>query len=274
MGRRTKYFTLDAQRAAKSGQAQRYRQSEKYVLFIWLIDVMIDMQLAHRGKAAKSRANKRYYERKKTASTTAPIVHNGGGRAASELQVDIPEELLERGQKVLRASFSLADDEYGPTLGLWTSPYHFFPPAQYLLDALPRPPWQSKQGLWESRAAVLGVFQYAEVVTAATARYERWTTDPVDITQCRVAGELTRRVVGWTQLRESNWDMDAYTDVGDGRDLRELTLDWGAKLVCLLVDEWELCSHGLQEYKEAWEGKMLPWHRMVAQTKALYAAEV
>ncbi len=229
---------------------------------------MIDMASVCRGKAAKSRANQLYHERKKADTTVENAIH-------AQLGVEIPPELLRRGEVVLRASFALDEHEFGPTLGLWTSPYGFFPPPQYQLNALPRPPWLSKGGLWESRAAVLGAFQYTSVITAATTRYERWTLDPIENVQRRVTGEIARRVAAWVELRECDWDQDDYyEDDGDETDLRELALNWGAKLVYMLLDEWGIRSRGLHEYQEAWDTKNLPWHVMIAQSKALYAAEM
>ncbi|KAI0702838.1 hypothetical protein C8T65DRAFT_579058 [Cerioporus squamosus] len=225
MGRRPKYLTAEDRRAAKRAQAATYRRTEK-------------------GKATKSLSNKRYYTRKKAEQTVEDT-------SPAPLDVKIPDELRARGRKVLRACLALDDDEYGPTMGLWTSPYRFINPGVHNLYALPRPPWQSKRGLWESRVAVLGTFQYREVLTAGAARYERWISKPQDNIATPGDGEVMRRVAAWEELKDFEVEIE---DELDDTDVRELTLDWGAKIVCMLVEEWECRTRrGLQGYEDARE---------------------
>ncbi|TFK80128.1 hypothetical protein K466DRAFT_605591 [Polyporus arcularius HHB13444] len=239
MGRRAIHLTAEAKKAAKRAQAQNYRRSAK-------------------GKATKSRSNRRYYERQMDARDTE--------RSLAALEVEIPSDLFARAHGcTLRPCLAVAD--YGPLL--WPPPHRFFQPPTYMLDAMPWPPASSASGKWESRAAVLGSYQWREMIGRCGARMARWTTEPADILHREVTVEVFKRVAGWCALRDTELDVEEEEEY-----VREVALDWGAKLTSMLVEEWECRTRdGLKGYQEAGKAKRLPWQRFVTQTEQLYKSE-
>ncbi|OJT11034.1 hypothetical protein TRAPUB_12458 [Trametes pubescens] len=201
MGRRSKYLTADAKRAAKKAQAQLYRQTEK-------------------GKEARRRENKKQTDKQRA-------------RKLTWVGVLILLELYTRSQKTLRASFAVQDP--GPLMGLWTSPYEFAMPDVSLLPTIDGGN-RAKASIWNSCVAVLGAYQYGEVIETGWRCFEQWTADHLvlDEVEVQVKEEVVERLEAWVCLADSMTE--------DGRDVEvvEIGLDWGAKIIRMLVEEWEM----------------------------------
>ncbi|TFK88752.1 hypothetical protein K466DRAFT_598355 [Polyporus arcularius HHB13444] len=182
------------------------------------------------------------------------------------LDVTIPPAITARGKKTLRPC--LAVQEYGPLL--WVAPrYRCFQPPSYLLDSMPWPTTRSIGRVWETRAAVLGSYQWWMMLKDHKARAARWTTVPASGLHREVTVEVYKRVAGWIALKDSPDDAEE----GEAY-VRDVALDWGAKLICLLVEEWEFrTKDGLQAYVAAYKASKLPWQRFVTDTEHLFKSE-
>ncbi|EIW53787.1 uncharacterized protein TRAVEDRAFT_52911 [Trametes versicolor FP-101664 SS1] len=211
MGRRAKYLTADAKRAAKKAQAELYRQTEK-------------------GKEARRRENKRQNNKQQA-------------RKLTWVGVLVPLELYTRSQKTLRASFAV--QEPGPLLGLWTSPYEFAMPDVSSLPTIDGGK-RAKASVWNSCAAVLGAYQYGEVIETGWRRFEQWMADDLalDEIEAQVKEEVVGRVEAWVRLA------DSVTKDGPDVDVMTVGLDWGAKIIRMLVEEWEMRKDGDAGYRE------------------------
>ncbi|TFK81070.1 hypothetical protein K466DRAFT_604804 [Polyporus arcularius HHB13444] len=283
MGRKAIYFTLEEKKAAKRLQAQAYRRSEK-------------------GKQTKAAANLRHHEEKKglvpprststglapaeastaladasravSAPVDSPLITTidwfvpeewvpglgepdaGADEATASVPgvVDIPDDLFDRAQNDLRASFGAVHGS-GPLLGLWTPPYRFTH-AEEDVTYLLLPNIRSDDPRAERRA-VLGAFQCCAVLAAARDRRERWTTLSVEELEVEVQSEIAARVDAWRILRDSAID-------GSWSDDVDIALDWGAKIVDMLAEEWECRLHGTEQYTQLIRSRDMPWQRLVS----------
>lgn len=204
-------------------------------------------------------ANKRYYNKQKEQKVYECSL--------ATLAVEIPESLVTRAQRTLRPCLALASDDYGPLL--WSpGSRRFFHPPTYMLDAMPWPTVRSLGGVWETRAAVLAAYQWRELMEDGRSRMARWTA-PVAALHREVTTEVYKRVAGWTALYGSQLDVEE-----EEQYTREVALDWGAKVVLLLVEEWEFrARNGRGAYEKAAKADQLPWQLFVAQTERLFASE-
>ncbi|KAI0684986.1 hypothetical protein C8T65DRAFT_701806 [Cerioporus squamosus] len=203
MGRSAKYFTVEAKCAAKRRQAAACRRSES-------------------GKASKSRANQCYHARQQEL--------RGSERALAVLDVTIPPELTARAKKTLRPCLAIRG--YG--MVLWPPPrYRWFQPPSYMLHHMLLPTTRSIAGVWETRAAVLGSYQWWAMIEDCEARAAWWTMVPVSVLHREVTLEVYKRVAGWVELRQSQGDPKE-----DEEYVREVGLDWGAKLIWCPMRHW------------------------------------
>ena len=97
----------------------------------------------------------------------------------------------------------------------------------------------------------------------------RWTAHPIATLHREVMNEVYRRVAGWTALHGSQLDVEE-----EEQYTREVALDWGAKVVSLLVEEWDFrARNGGEAYEKAAKADQLPWQLFVVQTERLFASE-
>lgn len=172
--------------------------------------------------------------------------------------ISIPPELRARAKHVPRASFAVHDA--GPLMGLWTSPYDFVEPDEASLTC----PENNGTSLWGSRAAVLGAYQYSQIIETAWSRFELWTEEgcSLDVLEAEVKKEVAARVEAWVRLAKQS----------DGTT--EVALDWGAKIVWMLAEEWDIrCDGGIEKYREERKSSRLPWQQMMKQTMGLFNQE-
>ncbi|KAI0750099.1 hypothetical protein C8Q80DRAFT_1101205 [Daedaleopsis nitida] len=233
MGRRAKHLTTQAKQAAKRRHAEMYRQSEK-------------------GRETKSRANRRSYEQQKTSSPSVatPLA----------IDIDIPPEISARGCKALHVSFAHLRIDTGPLLGLWTVPYMYEPPLLGTLHDEGGTVGEEEDvenSAWTSRAAILGTFQYGEIMAAGSARARQWEEEDLRVLRPGLVKEVNARVTAWVTLKDSGRESD---------EDRGTALDWGAKLICLLVDEWDVRREGVEGYSGARRTGDLPWQRFRKDT--------
>ncbi|KAI0712133.1 hypothetical protein C8Q76DRAFT_797015 [Earliella scabrosa] len=235
MGRRAKHTTLDARREFKAAQARVYRTSAK-------------------GKEAKSRSNHRQYANRCAVARTSDDQY-----ACPAFSLIIPRSLRMRAQSQLRASFAIHCD--GPLLGLWAPPYQFEPPSSDALDGVV----VEKEGHWTGHMAVLGAFQYGQMIEAGWTRAARWKTEGEAVLSAEVQRELVGRIEAWTKLAGAQNTVD--------EEAQEVALDWAARLVIQLVDEWECRTQGVEAYADALREGRLPWQQTMKEIKQLYADE-
>ncbi|KAH9846693.1 hypothetical protein C2E23DRAFT_743530 [Lenzites betulinus] len=228
MGRRAKYTTASAKSAAKRAQSQNYRATSS-------------------GREARARENHKQYVRRKVMKHTL-------------LGVPAPPELLKRAKRALCASLAVNDP--GPLLGLWTPPYNFENPDPGTLDDL-----KTITG-GETTLMLLGGLQYNKIVMDGWSRYEEWVSAEVaTVTESEVIQEVAARIQGWVKLKDS---LVADTDQREA-EIREIALDWGAKVVCMLAEEWHTWAHeGVAVWKEHHRTGGLPWQRMMREVMRLY----
>ncbi|TFK79903.1 hypothetical protein K466DRAFT_504807 [Polyporus arcularius HHB13444] len=245
MGGRTKYYTAEDRRLAKLAQARRYRSSPK-------------------GKTTKSAANCRQYEQR------MQIVAAGlsAGVRLPDLSLFVPGVLLERGARVLRPSWSVylapTQPTEPPLMGLWTPPFCYVRVPDRDLASLP-----IGTNLWNSKAACLGTYQNTEITEAAYVRYDRWVVATEERIAAEVGEELGTRIASWCSL----WLSEQRARSPD--EVKQVALDWGAKVVCLLLTEWECRVHeGAKGYEEARTLGRLPWQAMGKASRRLFDAEM
>lgn len=167
------------------------------------------------GRHARAKDNEKQYAKKKTEREMLL------GHAA-------PAELRARGRKALSVSLKIQTD--GPLLGLWTSPYNFEYPD---LDLLARLRADARGDRWDTVAGVLGGLQYNQLVDICWTRYERWGNTEVAEDSEEATQEVAARIQAWEKLQNA-----AVAD--EDNEVKEIALDWGAKIVCMLAEEWEI----------------------------------
>ncbi|OSC96227.1 hypothetical protein PYCCODRAFT_1379542 [Trametes coccinea BRFM310] len=237
MGRRAKYLTADARRAAKRAQAQAYRQKQ-------------------RGQGTRSSINKAYYSKHRAATEVSTL-----------LGIPVPRELVDRAGTTYRASFSVNSE--GPTLGLNKAPYEFERPTVSIgLQEFREEP----EDPWDSEEATLGAYQYTEIILSAHDRRDKWLAhngDPMEL-EGEVLTEVEARVKAWILL----WE-DVTSGAGDGDlKMKRVALNWGAKVVTMLAEEWQEWVTDRAAWCRALKSGDLPWQRMMRETMSLYTKEV
>ncbi|RDX43070.1 hypothetical protein OH76DRAFT_1488170 [Lentinus brumalis] len=283
MGRGAKYYTLEEKKAAKREQAKAYRNSAK-------------------GKETKAEANRRQYQQRQAGTTTAsqpagaPVTAGGTVLAESSNApytrwespgipliplfdtfvpgalvpargdiaplLELPDDLIVRAEKVLHASFGLVLGS-GPLLGLWAPPYRFVAAEEDVMDR----PLVRADGARPQRAAILGAFQCRQVLVAARDRRGRWRHTCEDELEVEVHCEIAARVDAWRALRDS-------IPEDTGSEDEELALDWGAKIVHMLAEEWEWRQRGLEAYTRMLGSSKMPWQCMFAEIMAFTGHDV
>ncbi len=184
------------------------------------------------------------------------------------LSLTVPGVLLERGTTVLRPSLSVYLSPIQPTtppsMGLWTPPYCYVPVPVRDLAALP-----TGDNLWNSLAACLGTYQDTEITNAAHARYDRWVLVTEEMIAVELREELGARITSWRTLWLSE------QRARSPNKAKQVALDWGATIVCMLVAEWECrIREGVKGYEAARMRGRLPWQAMGKAWRRLFHAEM
>ncbi|KAL1948715.1 hypothetical protein VTO73DRAFT_10521 [Trametes versicolor] len=170
-----------------------------------------------------------------------------------------PAELRARGSKPLVACLAVQDD--GPLLGLWTLPYEFEHPDGRLLGRLRK---RAAGGRWSTVAGLLGGVQYNQLVDVCWSRYERWSNPDVAEDPAEATLEVAARIQAWAKLKNA-------TIADEDSEAREVALDWGAKIACMLAEEWEVrAREGVSGYKAYNRAGRLPWQRMMKEVMHSY----
>ncbi|KAI0753502.1 hypothetical protein C8Q80DRAFT_1267892 [Daedaleopsis nitida] len=228
---------------------------------------MIDLYSIFRGKATKADANQRYYQTHKRAAASIP----------SLLDAELPAKLHARGTKLFHAAFTAYSSV--PTLGLWTPPYRYDAPPYEAMERYHEHENNSDSDeetsedpgseLWCSDAAILGSLQCERVLDAGQCRAELWQSAPIATIRAELRTELSARIDNWVELKgypQTGTDWEAVS--------REVALDWGAKIIVLLVEEWELLvREGLDFHRQAYDTERLPWQDMMRSMKLLLKQE-
>ncbi|TFK77878.1 hypothetical protein K466DRAFT_508005 [Polyporus arcularius HHB13444] len=241
MGRQTLYYTAEDRRVAKLEQARHYRSSPRY-----------------------SDANRRRYEQRQQAHAARLTI----GVRLPHISLSVPALLLERGANVLRASWSVylapTQPSTPPLMGLWTPPFIFVPVPPRDLAALP-----TGDNLWNSLSACLGTYQDTQITECAHARYDRWLTETEERIAAEIREELGARVASWCRL----W---LAVQRAPGADhVKQVALDWGAKIICLLLAEWECrMREGAKGYEATRKLGRLPWQAMGKAFRCLFDVEM
>ncbi|RPD55781.1 hypothetical protein L227DRAFT_509540 [Lentinus tigrinus ALCF2SS1-6] len=200
---------------------------------------------SEKGKQTKAAANRRRY---KKATAVSPAALD-----------DLPDDLVEWADRPVQASFTLHGT--GPLLGLWSPPFRFLPPDQ-------DPTARTAVNVWDGTTpplwcAALGSFQCHAVLAAARDCRKLWmdSDTPLEELEIEVQTEIAARVDAWRALRET------WFDESEDMDAR-LGLIWGAKIVCMLADEWDYRKEGVDVYKDVLRAGEMPWQLMIAQAMA------
>ncbi|OJT05681.1 hypothetical protein TRAPUB_3499 [Trametes pubescens] len=205
------------------------------------------------GKEARRRENKIQAEKCRISKLTW-------------VGVQVPAELTSRSLWIFRVSFAVHDT--GPLLGLWTRPYNFEMPDLCLLPSSEGD--DNTESPWSSRAAVLGAYQYGEVIEAGHGRFEQWMDNSLvlDEIEADVKREVIERVEAWERLAK------AMTTDAQGGEVVEVGLNWGAKVIRMLVEEWEVRKdNGADGYREHRKTSSLPWQKLMKDTMRLFNTE-
>lgn len=142
----------------------------------------------------------------------------------------------------------------GLSLGLWDAPYKFQVPKPEAYKSLTaQEPADVRR---DDLPARLSSIQYDQMLEAARTRANFWRTSDVDVEEVHrtICEEVTQRRDAWIAAR------DAGTLGEDGLVL-DLYLCWGARILVMLAEEWEVRRSGLEQYVTAFEDRSLPWQK-------------
>ena len=167
--------------------------------------------------------------------------------------------------KTLRpVAFSFTGTTPALLLGLWEEPYTY----SYPIDL---PPTQQSDamselaGRWNTYEARVGAAIYDKIIDGGWERSRSWskpqTDSEVAMTEASLKKELTLRRVAWQCAVDEVYD-------GERRVLRDVYLDWGAKVVIMLGAEWEQRKAGAEEYLALRKAGKLPWQDMIKKMTA------
>ncbi|TFK82051.1 hypothetical protein K466DRAFT_501020 [Polyporus arcularius HHB13444] len=167
------------------------------------------------------------------------------------LGLHMPEGMSCYARPLLRASFAFEPDPE-LSLGLWAEPYAFILPGTSI-----RPSLDSGDGVWASPEARLSIYHYCRIMDEGPARAEGWRSDDLDLAavEAQIKDEIAARRDAWVAARDGGvGSADAYA--------LEVYLHWGARIIAMLGDEWELRKHGVEAYVAARSQRRLPWQIM------------
>ncbi|KAJ2989458.1 hypothetical protein NUW54_g8778 [Trametes sanguinea] len=234
MGRSAKYRTLAERQRAHHKAVLKYDQTSS-------------------GKAIRSQRNKRDYEARKQ-------------RTYMLLGTTVPAAMFRHAQQPRPASFSFTSDSTELLLGLWSPPYVPTRPGD---DAL-GPVRHRAVGRWDSFNAHLCAVLYDEILRRCRERRALWEDPLLDLesTKQEIKQEIQARCRAWES---------ALNSVCEGEEdivIRDIYLDWGARIPIMMAKEWEQRKEGIEVYMRLKRDGELPWQRMVKDMLATLAQTV
>lgn len=163
--------------------------------------------------------------------------------------------MLRHARLLLPASFSFTSDDESVLLGLWIPPYRVRQPDTAAARQLQH---RGDLGTWDCMEARVGAAIYDRIIELGWARKRVWESPELDVE--RVGDQLHEEV----SLRREGWELAYNTTCGDPeRQFRDLYLGWGARIVVMLAEEWDLRKTGVESYIRAAAEGRLPWQQMI-----------
>lgn len=239
MGRRAKYLTYDAVRAADADAGRRYRERQKE-LSTWYVNVMSSNISVIRASSRQPSAildlelsgcNIKHHRK------TALDLYQG-------LPPGIPDIIVVYARREFQIASDLQETDDIHSLGLWKQPYQFIPPN---IDAV-------AQNIPEQILLTLATHQFNQLISAASERHEMWMElfreedDTVEM-------EMHMRIAAWLRMYDER-------ERGNEGMFREIALEWGARIICTLAEELALSREETYVYYNANRTMNLPWHRL------------
>ncbi|OSC96668.1 hypothetical protein PYCCODRAFT_1472438 [Trametes coccinea BRFM310] len=165
------------------------------------------------------------------------------------------------------ASFTFTIDCPTLLLGLWDAPYdpvHPDPDTLALLLA-----HASGADKWNSLDAKLSAAIYDKIISCGDKRYKIWSKANLDLnsTETELKAKLHSRRVAWESAVGEVCRPDKTT-------VRDLYLDWGARVAVMLAQEWEQRKQGVESYTGLRQSGQLPWQGMVKDMVVMLAESV
>lgn len=106
--------------------------------------------------------------------------------------------------------------------------------------------------------AGLHAYQHRRFCEAGVTRREDWTGSDMAQVMSKIAMEFEQRLEVWlwacARHRRESGDMGSRNEIA-----RQVALEWGAKMVCALRIEMELCKCGISRYNDMYASGRLPW---------------
>ncbi|KAL7279610.1 hypothetical protein ACG7TL_006016 [Trametes sanguinea] len=174
--------------------------------------------------------------------------------------------MFRHAQQPRPASFSFTSDSTELLLGLWSPPYVPTRPGD---DAL-GPVRHRAVGRWDSFNARLCAVLYDEILRRCRERRALWEDPLLDLesTEQEIKQEVQARCRAWES---------ALNSVCEGEEdivIRDIYLDWGARIPIMMAKEWEQRKEGIEVYMRLKRDGELPWQRMVKDMLAMLAQTV
>lgn len=139
-----------------------------------------------------------------------------------------------------------------PDLGLRFPPYHF--DISFLTNKVLKGMTSAEEE--EVFLRRLDARQYACMIAAVRERHKAWTLETYDDTYlaATVQDEVDLRIAAWYRLKEQE-------EAELVNDIKEIALEWNARLICTLVEEWQCRRKGWKVYYDAHRAQELPWQK-------------
>lgn len=172
----------------------------------------------------------------------------------------LPTEIIGYAQIPFDVFEAKGNDSANEHLGLWTYPYSL------IIPQLPQNNLESDREAFRSN---LESSQWSALVLTAFQRIDLWQKEETSDQGLAetVETELNARIESWWQIQREKGSIGLVQEVREV--VREVALEWGARAICVLADEWEMRKHGRANYQEAARQQKTPWLLYIKQALSL-----
>lgn len=209
------------------------------------VKVIID---SYRGRVARAKQNRDAY-----------AARCGGYPSPFPLKIPgLPSDLIAYARRPCRIGGAVIE-EY--ELGLWQPPYKLDVPQRFNDQPTQADLFDSNEGKLPVLEGALNSYQFQRFIEAGYTRYDRWIKEAeVAFVIEEIQIEIRLRVAAWQNaVAEQSVGVRASprADV-----VHRVGLEWGARVICALLMEVEICKDGVDGYCMAFKTGNLPWQHL------------